>query len=47
MLMASRKIQRLLGGDNIAILSKVTGLVLSAMAAQMIVTGVKNLWFAP
>ena len=47
MLLAARKIQKLLGSDNIAILSKVTGLILSAMAAQMIVAGVKNLWLAP
>lgn len=47
MLLASQKIQKLLGNDNIAILSKITGLILSAMAAQMIVAGVKNLWLAP
>ncbi len=44
MLLVSDKINRLLGHANITILSKITGLILSAISMQMIVVGVKNLW---
>ncbi|MCQ2403111.1 MAG: MarC family protein [Lentisphaeria bacterium] len=44
MLLISDKINRLLGHANITILSKITGLILSAISLQMIVVGVKNLW---
>lgn len=40
-LLAGAFLQRALGTRGIAILSRLTGLVLSAMAAQMIMTGVK------
>jgi len=42
MLLAAASIQRLLGYRGLAILSKLTGLGLAAMAAQMILTGVAN-----
>lgn len=41
-LLLGSRIERLLGKKGLKILSKITGLVLSAMAAQMIMTGVKN-----
>lgn len=44
MLYVSDKINRLLGHANISILSKITGLILSAISIQMIVAGVKGLW---
>jgi len=44
MLVTSDRINKLLGHSNISILSKITGLVLSAIALQMIVVGAKNLW---
>lgn len=44
MLHMSDKINKLLGHANITILSKITGLILSAIAMQMIVVGAKNLW---
>jgi multiple antibiotic resistance protein len=40
------KIEALLGHSRIIILSKLTGLILSAIAVQMIVVGVKSLFFA-
>lgn len=40
-------IERLLGKKGLKILSKTTGLVLSAIAAQMILTGVKNFFQQP
>lgn len=40
----SDKILKYLGHSNIAILGKITGLILSAIAMQMIAIGVKNLW---
>lgn len=43
MLYVSDKINKLLGHSNITILSKLTGLILSAIAMQMICLGVKNL----
>lgn len=45
MLMVSDKINKAIGHANITILSKITGLILSAIALQMIVAGVKGLWF--
>lgn len=44
MLAVSDKINRVLGHANISILSKITGLILSAIAVQMIVVGASNLW---
>ena len=39
---ASSKIEEKVGKNGIVILSKITGLILAAMAAQMIFTGAKN-----
>ncbi|HOG50417.1 MAG TPA: MarC family protein [Lentisphaeria bacterium] len=47
MLFHSERIEKMLGRASISILSKITGLILSAIAAQMIVIGVRQLWFAP
>jgi multiple antibiotic resistance protein len=44
MLFFSDRIENLFGRPRIAILSKITGLILSAIAAQMLVTGVRELW---
>lgn len=44
MLSLSNRILKLFGHSNITILSKITGLILSAIALQMIIVGVKNLW---
>ena len=46
MLAVSDKINKVLGHANISILSKITGLILSAIAVQMIVVGASNLWSA-
>ena len=45
MLGISDRILKYLGHSNISILSKITGLILSAIAMQMITVGVKDLWF--
>ncbi len=42
MLYWSTSIQGFLGRNGLAILSKITGLVLSALSAQLIFTGIKN-----
>lgn len=42
MLLAGSLIQRALGTRGIAILSRLTGLILAAMAAQMIMTGIQG-----
>ncbi len=42
LLMSASWIERILGSRNIDILSKITGLVVCAIAAQIIFTGVKN-----
>jgi small neutral amino acid transporter SnatA (MarC family) len=44
MLFFSDRIENLFGRPRIAILSKITGLILSAIAAQMLVAGVRELW---
>ena len=44
MLAVSDRINKMLGHANISILSKLTGLILSAIAVQMIVVGASNLW---
>ncbi|MBQ7177412.1 MAG: MarC family protein [Victivallales bacterium] len=44
MLAVSDKMLKCMGHSNIAILSKVTGLILAAIAMQMITIGVKDLW---
>jgi multiple antibiotic resistance protein len=46
MLFFSDRIEALLGRSRIAILSKITGLILSAIAAQMLVCGARELWGA-
>ncbi len=45
-LLAASLIERLLRRRGIQILSKLTGVVLAAMAAQMVLTGVKNFFAA-
>lgn len=47
MLYFSDLIEDVLGKSKIAILSKVTGLILSAIAAQMLVAGVRELFYSP
>lgn len=42
LLLGSSLVERLLGRGGIRIMSKLTGLVLAALAAQMIFTGIKN-----
>jgi len=42
MLYWSSTIQKYMGKNGLAILSKITGLVLSALSAQLIFTGIKN-----
>ncbi len=44
MLIFSGKLLKLLGRANVAILGKITGLILSAIAVQMIVVGVRAIW---
>jgi multiple antibiotic resistance protein len=46
LLLAAGMVERLLGKKIITILSKVTGLVLASLAAQMIFTGIRN-FFTP
>lgn len=46
-LLAGSFIQRCLGARGIAILSKLTGLILAALAAQMIMTGIKGFLVVP
>ncbi len=46
MLLTAQAIQRSFGKDNISILSKICGLILSAIAMQMMLVGAKNLWCA-
>ncbi|MFA6931434.1 MAG: MarC family protein, partial [Lentisphaeria bacterium] len=47
MLYFSERIENLLGRPRIAILSKITGLILSAIAAQMLIHGIRELWMTP
>ena len=47
MLYLSNKLMDFLGRSNISILSKLSGLILCAIAMQMIVVGAKNLWMVP
>ena len=42
LLRLSAKIEKILGSTGLNILSKVTGLILAAMAAQLIFTGIKS-----
>lgn len=42
MLMAADHVQRILGHTGMAVLAKLTGLLLAALAAQVVFTGVKN-----
>lgn len=45
MLLAADFVQRLLGRTGMAVLSKLTGLLLAALAAQVIFTGIRNFLF--
>ena len=45
LLFASLSIEKIIGRQGITILSKITGLVLASIAAQVIFTGVKNFLF--
>jgi multiple antibiotic resistance protein len=45
LLLAGLSIEKLIGKQGINILSKITGLVLASIAAQVIFTGVKNFLF--
>lgn len=42
LLFSASAVQRLIGRMGLSVLTKITGLVLSAMAAQIVFTGVKN-----
>jgi multiple antibiotic resistance protein len=42
LLLVSTKVEQLVGKAQLRIISKVTGLILAAMSAQMIFTGIKN-----
>jgi multiple antibiotic resistance protein len=42
LLYLSGRIERLIGRTGLVVFSKVTGLVLSALSAQLIFTGIKN-----
>ncbi|MDD2600367.1 MAG: MarC family protein [Kiritimatiellae bacterium] len=42
LLLVATTIEKLVGKSQLAILSKITGLILAALSAQMIVTGIKN-----
>lgn len=42
LLFVASTVEKMMGRDKLAILSKVTGLILAALAAQMIFTGIKN-----
>lgn len=42
LLLVATTIEKLVGKVQLAILSKITGLILAALSAQMIVTGIKN-----
>jgi len=46
-LLAASSIQRVVGQKGIAILSKLTGLILAALAAQMVMTGVRGFLTLP
>lgn len=45
LLLLASKIEKVLGKTGLNILSKITGLVLAAMASQIVFTGARNLWF--
>lgn len=47
LLQLAQSIENVLGQTGLNILSKMTGLVLAAMAAQIIFTGARNLWLLP
>lgn len=47
LLYISSSVERLLGQKGLNVLSKLTGLILAAMSAQMAMQGVKNFFFAP
>lgn len=42
MLLAADHVQRILGRTGLAVLAKLTGLLLAAIAAQVVFTGIKN-----
>lgn len=43
-LLAASFIEKIVKRRGIVIMSKLTGLVLAALASQMVITGIKNLW---
>lgn len=47
MLFLGGKIKKLIGSQGLLIISKITGLLLSALAAQLIFTGIKNFLILP
>jgi multiple antibiotic resistance protein len=42
LLLVATTIEKLVGKSQLAILSKITGLILAALSAQMIFTGIRN-----
>jgi multiple antibiotic resistance protein len=44
MLYAAAQVERIIGRKGIVILTKLTGLVLAALSAQIAFTGAKRLW---
>jgi multiple antibiotic resistance protein len=42
LLRSARPLKRILGSVGLAVMTKITGLVLSAMAAQIVFTGIGN-----
>ncbi len=47
LLLTSERIERRLGRLGLSILSRITGLILAAFAAQLIMTGIRNVLHAP
>ncbi|MFY0663524.1 MAG: MarC family protein [Natronospirillum sp.] len=45
LLFLASRIEKIMGKTGLNILSKITGLVLAAMASQIVFTGARNLWF--
>jgi multiple antibiotic resistance protein len=42
LLRSARPLKKLLGSVGLSVMTKITGLVLSAMAAQIVFTGIRN-----
>jgi multiple antibiotic resistance protein len=47
LLLVATRVEQIIGKAQLRIISKVTGLVLAAMSAQMIFTGIRNFMLAP